>query len=111
MNWSMDDIETWHEETFPDATLEGQLIKLEEELKELDEATEGDEVMKEASDVLIVCAGLRRWNSMVGKTFEELFLIEENEVLQTFINAKMEKNKARIWAKTAEGTYHHTNKE
>ena len=44
----------WHAKTFPDATMEGQLIKLEEE---------------------------------------------------------MNKNKARTWAKTAEGTYHHTNKE
>ena len=24
---------------------------------------------------------------------------------------KMNKNKARTWAKTTEGTYHHTNKE
>ena len=38
MKWTDDKIIEWHKETFPDATLESQLLKLDEELKEVVDA-------------------------------------------------------------------------
>lgn len=47
--------------------MEGQLIKLEEELNELVNAKNKKEKLKEAADVYIVLCGLKRWDSYIGK--------------------------------------------
>lgn len=100
----------WHTKTFPDATMEGQLIKLEEELNELVNAKNKKEKLKEAADVYIVLCGLKRLDSYIGK-----FIIQHwfsgTDNLYNAVVEKMDKNKSRSWAKTTEGTYHHTNEE
>lgn len=106
-----DEIKEWHEKTFPDATLSGQLIKLEEELKELDEAQSVEESLKEMADVYIVCCGLDRWDSKVSEILQLHFITVITEDLVKAIKAKHEKNLKRVWVKTQEGTFHHTNKE
>lgn len=100
----------WHSQTFPDATMEGQLIKLEEEMNELANSANSEEKLKEAADVYIVLCGLKRWDSYIGKfIIQQWFSGADN--LYNAVVEKMNKNKARNWAKTTEGTYHHTNEE
>lgn len=104
----------WHKKTFKDATVGGQLLKLEEEYKELAEAVEnenGDETFKEIADVLIVCAGLVRLGSMIGKVNTEATLdkMDIKELYNTLeaIRAKMEVNRARKWDKLKDGRFKH----
>ena len=100
----------WHTKTFPDATMEGQLIKLEEEMNELANSANSEEGLKEAADVYIVLCGLKRWDSYIGNFVMYYGFSYEDDLYEAIVE-KMNKNKARVWAKTAEGTYHHTNKE
>lgn len=106
-----DEIKEWHEKTFPDATLSGQLIKLEEELKEYDEAETFADELNEAVDVYIVCCGLDRWDSEISKVVKSRLILLINEDFINALKAKHEKNLKRVWVKTQEGTFHHTNKE
>lgn len=64
----LNSIKRWHEKTFPDATLAGQLAKLEEEICESLKVGKKDKaaLFEEIADVLIVCAGLRRFDSKIG---------------------------------------------
>lgn len=111
-NWEKleKEIIEWHTKTFPDATLEGQLIKLEEELNELVNAKNKKEKLKEAADVYIVLCGLKRWNCQIEKFITRFWFVPAISLYNAVIE-KMNKNKARTWAKTTEGSYHHTNKE
>lgn len=104
----------WHKKTFKDVTVGGQLLKLEEEYKELAEAVEnenGDETFKELADVFIVCAGLVRLGSIIGKVNIEAILdkmdIEELYNTLEAIRAKMEINRARKWDKLKDGRFKH----
>lgn len=56
----MEKIKKWNEKTFPDATMAGQLMKLEEELREFTETKTQKEQTKELADVFIVLGGLKR---------------------------------------------------
>lgn len=100
----------WHAKTFPDATMEGQLIKLEEEMNELANSANSEEGLKEAADVYIVLCGLKRWNCQIEKFVTRFWFVPVSTLYKAVVE-KMNKNKARVWAKTAEGTYHHTNDE
>ena len=100
----------WHTKTFTDATIEGQLIKLEEEMNEFLNSETKEEKLKEAADIYIVLCGLKRWDSQIGK-FVMYYGFSYEDDLYIAVVEKMNKNKARIWAKTTEGTYHHTNEE
>lgn len=104
------EITKWHEECFPDATMEGQLIKLEEEMNEFLNSETKEEKLKEAADIYIVLCGLKRWDSQIGKFVMYYSFSYEDDLYEAIVE-KMNKNKARVWAKTAEGTYHHTNEE
>lgn len=108
----LDSIAKWNEETFPDATLGGQLEKLEEELKEASETTTNKDFTKELADVFIVLGGLRRWNSKVG-TYHQNTTLEEmpNPMMAKLLIAiikKMEINRKRVWEKSGDGKFHHT---
>ncbi len=113
--YELDEIKEWNEETFPDATLSGQLAKLEEEFKEFYEAEEVDEKEKELADVFIVLGGLRRWESYVGRFIEDKFAEEMHFcVIGSLLDAikkKMKINRKRVWKKSGDGKFHHTNKE
>lgn len=111
----LDSIKEWNEETFPDATLAGQLAKLEEEFKELAEAKEMEEKEKELADIFIVLGGLRRWDSKIGNCIvntmvEKMPLSILLELLPS-IKTKMDINRKRVWKKSGDGKFHHTNKE
>ena len=104
------DIKEWNAMQFPDADLPGQLMKLEEELHEFHNA-QGEERLKELPDVFIVCAGLGRWQSLIGYHILSLIVngahhTEVNRLLDE-VGLKMAKNRARVWLKDGEGKYHH----
>ena len=104
------DIKEWNATQFPDADLSGQLMKLEEELHEFHNA-QGEERLKELPDVFIVCAGLGRWNSLIGYHILSMVVngahhTEVNRLLDE-VGLKMAKNRARVWLKDGEGKYHH----
>ena len=104
------DIKEWNATQFPDADLPGQLMKLEEELHEFHNAQKENRI-KEISDVFIVCAGLGRWNSLIGYHILSMVVngahhTEVNRLLDE-VGLKMAKNRARVWLKDGEGKYHH----
>lgn len=115
LNCELEKIKEWNEETFPDATLGGQLEKLEEEFEEWLSAKNKEETSKEFADIFIVLGGLRRWKSRIGSN-QEITLTENMpiEVLGNLlidINKKMEINRKRVWKKSGDGKFHHSNKE
>lgn len=104
----------WHKKTFKDATIGGQLLKLEEEYKELAEAVKNEnaeETFKEIADVLIVSAGLVRFDSFVGKINIETTLdtMDIKELYNTLeaLREKMKINRARKWDKLKDGRFKH----
>lgn len=110
LNKVIQDIKEWNATQFPEADLPGQLIKLEEELHEFHNA-QGEERLKELPDVFIVCAGLGRWKSLIGYHILSLVVngahyTEVNKLLDA-VEAKMAKNRARVWLKDGDGKYHH----
>lgn len=111
----LDSIKEWNEETFPDATPEGQLAKLDEEFGELDEAKTMEEREKEFADIFIVLGGLGRWESKIGNyimnTMVEKMPLSLLLELLPSIKTKMDINRKRVWKKSGDGKFHHTNKE
>ena len=111
----LEGVKKWHKKTFPGATLAGQLVKLEEEANELLKTKTREEEKQELADVFIVCAGLDRWNSKIGNYIVNKHLdampVEILFELILAINDKMKKNRKRIWKKSADGCFHHSNKE
>lgn len=110
---TLEEIAAWSAETFPTASQAGQLMKLEEELREYSEAEQADKD-KELADVVIVCAGLRRWSSFIGQHMLAMVLAGANasqvNLLLDLIDDKMAKNRARVWKQDGEGKYHHEEK-
>lgn len=123
MKESILSIAQWHKDTFPDATQDGQRLKWMEEKREWKESLRpvtkdlvcGD--VKELADMFIVACGLTRFSdaeamfcfsSVVRELCSSLFATSD---LEKAIDKKMERNRARIWEKTSQGNYHHTNEE
>lgn len=111
LNRVLQDIKEWNAMQFPEADLPGQLMKLEEELHEFHNAQNEEERIKELPDVVIVCAGLGRWKSLIGYHILSMVVngahyTEVNKLLDE-VEAKMAKNRARVWLKDGEGKYHH----
>lgn len=114
----MKEIEDWNRVTFKDATKAGQLMKLEEEMQEAAEASEGDtkHFVEEQADVWIVLAGLRRFNSLIGYALEislkkiVLNAPETKIAILCEILRKMDINKSRKWDKSVNGLYKHSTK-
>lgn len=105
----------WHANTFADAKMGEQLLKLEEELKEVDNAKDIEERLKEVADVLIVCAGLRRYNTIIGNLLEKRLFVEAPAYVKVellhLVEQKMDINRARKWVKLPDGRYKHTSKK
>lgn len=114
----MKEIEDWNRRTFKNATKAGQLMKLEEEMWEAAEASEGDtkHFLEEQADVWIVLAGLRRFNSAIGHALEislkkmALNMPETKIAMLGAILRKMDINKSRKWDKPVNGLYKHSTK-
>lgn len=114
MKETIDTIIQWHKETFPDATLDGQIRKFEEETDEFKTAT-AENKLEELADMVIVSAGIQRFNTPLGVQTRQLCYLWTADYrydmceLWIAIEIKMEKNRKRVWKKTAEGTFHHEN--
>lgn len=115
MKETIDTIIQWHRETFPDATLEGQINKYAEEINEFMNA-DSDKDLSELADMVIVCAGIMRFNKRLGSAFLQYTYIICWEIgeydmteLWEAVEKKMKKNKKRKWQKSGEGYYHHEN--
>lgn len=114
MKESIKSIIEWHEKTFPDATLEGQIKKFNEEYNEYHVASPD---MRELADMYIVVCGIARFDGVIAlEFFSVVFQILHSwntvgavYVFKEIIDEKMEKNRKRIWKKTGEGVYHHKN--
>lgn len=103
------EIAAWHQKTFPDTGLEGQIAKLEEEKKEW----EASKDLMELADIYIVACGLTRYSSaysMMAFHFVEeecmLNAIFHKDLLEA-VDKKMGINYNRVWKATKEGSYHH----
>ena len=109
-NWNIKSITEWHKRTFPETTLESQLLKLDEELKEVVEAQRArnfEHSYNELVDVYIVACSLKeRFNSTMGSYF--VGLIDENPSpnMQARIDKKMDENLKRKW-EFKNGVYRH----
>lgn len=116
MKETIDTITDWHEQTFKDATLPGQLVKFAEEMNEFDVAiNSGQDALSELADMIIVAAGIRRFDGLFASAFVQFTYMQASNAgfdmmeLWDAVRKKMEKNRKRVWKKTAEGTYHHEN--
>lgn len=114
MNETIQTIIQWHEKTFPDATLEGQLRKYEEEILECNDSKQDD--ISELADVFIVACGIARFSlveALVAFSRIKTRLSISNKFdrydLFVAINAKMKVNRSRTWEKT-DGLYKHESK-
>jgi hypothetical protein len=111
LNRVLQGIKEWNATQFPEADMPGQLMKLEEELHEFHNGQGEEERLKELSDVVIVCAGLGRWQSLIGYHILSMVISGAhytivNKLLDD-VEAKMAKNRARVWLKDGDGKYHH----
>ena len=105
-------IQKWHEESFPDATLDGQLGKLQEEIKEYMSAQTDEEKLFELADMAIVVMGIRRFDEEHAK--ELIFMVYEDASEDGFdmtelwdaIQKKMKINRQRKRTKK-DGQYKH----
>lgn len=103
----------WHETTFPDATLEGQIKKFKVEYFEYRMSNPKD--ITELADMFIVACGIARFDYI--KSFSCFTLIDEILESSSFIDAdfmkavdkKMEINRNRKW-KFENGSYQHKEK-
>lgn len=114
MKETIDTIIKWHTETFPDATLDGQRKKWQEEYDEWNNTEVGsEEELYEIADLIIVSAGIARFDYMIGlyHIYRAIDLVYDTNLdeLWKIVEKKMEKNRRRIWNKTGNGTYHHEN--
>ena len=101
----------WHAETFPDATLEGQIEKYVEEQNEYIESDYKD--IKELADMFIVACGVARFDMCEGlyyiadvfDWFNEDATISWDDLFKA-VSEKMTVNRQRTWHKE-EGLYKH----
>lgn len=102
-----EEILEWHKTTFPLCTVESQLLKLDEELKEVIECVlKSESSQEELADAYIVSLVLaKRYKSTIGGYFVGLFS-KEYTALWENVKKKMEINKMRKWKKV-EGVYRH----
>ena len=107
----------WHEQTFPDATLEGQIEKFEDEEREYEEADAkdvfGKETLMELADLVIVACGIARFDllSGIGAFETALHRIDKCSCFDIYdvveaVKEKMEINRQRKWS-VGKGNYQH----
>lgn len=110
-----------HERLFPKADLASQIYKLEEEIKECEEAdkqVDTEQALKELADAGIVCIGIYRFTPEVAKAMYRLFddmyfrryidyygSINQSQ-FENEITDKWAINESRTWEWNGK-TYHH----
>ena len=110
---SIASIIAWHTETFPEATLNGQIEKYLDEKVEYTTAVALEDKIEELADCFIVACGIARFNPVYGSRFlgQGFDMFTENKdatiaSLQDAIDAKMKTNRKRKWGK-GKGNYQH----
>jgi hypothetical protein len=106
----------WHEQTFPDATQEGQIDKYFKEEAEFLTAMEigsFNEAINEMADCFIVACGIGRFDIILAARFMgRVFNMFANDAgftkttLQKAIDKKMEINRNRKWGKKGNSYQH-----
>ena len=91
-----------HEKLFPLADLSGQLLKLEEELEELQNAPTMEKVINELADCLICCQGVYRFAPRVADLIihNSFDIWKEKGILGKaveYVETKWKINEARPW--------------
>lgn len=113
MKETIDTIIKWHTETFPDATLDGQIAKWEEEKQEYEHTGYNtEEELYELADMIIVSAGIARFDYTYGiGLFANIICLYGYAVddIWQAVEKKMEINKKRTWQES-NGSYHHIEK-
>ena len=110
MNETIKSIIEWHEQTFPDATLEGQLQKYQDELQEWVESDYKD--ITELADMFIVACGICRFSLTRGMgAFWKVAdlgarMLFMKEQFDAAVNNKMAINRRRKWS-IGKGNYQH----
>jgi predicted house-cleaning noncanonical NTP pyrophosphatase (MazG superfamily) len=101
----------WHIATFPKATVESQILKINEEICEYNEA----ENFVELADVFIAsAAAAKRFNNPMAKiimntVIEDTFENKTQGILFDAIVHKMKINKTRKWSELSNGINKHIN--
>ena len=99
-----------HENLFPNATLESQVWKLEEEISEFAEARTDTQRCQECADILIVCCGLYRWCPLTARIIFRKYFYDApsclNKEIDEEVNRKWQINLKRKWEWNGK-TYHH----
>ncbi len=115
MSETIKSIIEWHEQTFPEATLEGQIEKFKDEEKEfyLEMMKPDNRVntMYELADMYIVACGIARFSfidALVAfhKAAQAELQYLSGDELPSYINKKMATNRKRKWGK-GKGNYQH----
>ena len=109
----------WHTATFPQATLESQILKWQEEFKELEQANNYRSYLLELCDCIIVATAFKRYGKageVLSRTFNDCLLsVLDNKkenwdfdkaILTRFVKTKLEINKTRKW-ELIDGVYRH----
>ena len=102
-----------HEKLFPDATLESQCAKFDEEYEEFVNAKDSKDICYEYADCFIVAAGIYRFSKGLGECLGKLLVTDlgKNDALRGelayAIVDKMNKNIHRKW-NNKDGYYKHT---
>lgn len=83
----------WHKKTFPNATLESQLLKVESELREVRE----NPSLEEWADVFISSKALyMRFGSEIGFLVNDIVKLTIPDIDKA-VEEKMKKNRERSW--------------
>ena len=108
MKETIESIIKWHAETFPDATLDGQIEKFNDEHKEWERAKTDTEEIQEAADMFIVCCGIARFSLRIALSYFDIVeMISSGYAhFDNAINEKMAINRKREWV-IGKGNYQH----
>ena len=96
-----------HEKLFPNASMESQVFKLDEEVREYIEAEDEEKIKRERADIIIVCCGLYRWFPRLAEAIAAMFY---DATIKEEIIRKWEINKRRKWEWNGK-TYKHVGKD
>lgn len=114
------DIIEWHKTTFSLATIESQILKWQEEFRELEKADNYRSYLQELCDCIIVAVAFKRF-SKAGEVMSDVFnksllpiVLDEkkehwdldNEIIERFVEVKLKINKQRKW-EFINGVYKH----
>lgn len=109
---TFDNLIALHEMLWPDTNLDQQRAKWEEERNEWSEAERGsEEEIYETADMIIVSAGIARFDYPMGLDYLRLSLYKFDDMYKTWqaVETKMRKNMKRDWVKKDDVGYHHEN--